>query len=77
MIQTTTTAEGGGGGGGGRGEGGRGGAGGRGGGGRQERRATEMKIIQQQGNEISNFSNICVELDSVLHGLLDSRVPEN
>jgi hypothetical protein len=50
---------------------------GEGGGGRQERRATKIKIIQQRGNEISNFLNICVELDSVLHGLLDSRVPEN
>jgi hypothetical protein len=70
MIQSTTTAYVGGRGWGGRGEGG-------GWGGGQERRATKIKIIQQRGNEISSFLDICVELDSVLHGLLDSTVPEN
>jgi hypothetical protein len=69
MIQSRTTAY----------VGGRGwgGAGGGGGGGRQERRAAKITIIQQQGNEISSFLDIYVGLDSVLHGLLDSRVPEN
>ncbi len=69
MIQSTKTAYVGGAGG--------GGAGGGGGGGRQERRATMLNIIQQRGNEISIFLDICVELDSVSHCPLDSRVPEN
>ncbi len=66
------------------GKAGEGGRGGRGGGGeeragerRGERRTTELIIMQQRGNEISNFLDICVELDSVSHCPPDSRVPEN
>ncbi len=61
--------------GGGGGEGERGEGGGAGGETREE--GHKDKNYTTARNEISNFLDICVEFDSVLHGLLDSREPEN